>query len=211
MSSKEYLGALDNVQTRKVILSELQAATDAATVAAAINALADHNQFTDADKALVAALSRYKGEHADLAALETAHPAAGVTESDAWAQLEGTDVFAVIDNDTGTWVEASAPPSSVDTALNAASSSPVTNMAITNALAGKLQSETAPIPGNGSLVSFNIATTITDISDMSVRRVTSKAKVELEVQKGAGNSVDVGPYATAPAAGVFELVVTGYK
>lgn len=210
MSTKDFLGALDASPTRVVVLAELLAAVDPGTLAAAITALSDHNQYTDADKVLVDGLSRYKGEFVDLAALEAAHPAASVTQSDAWAQLEGSDSFAVLDNDTSAWVQTTSPPASIDSALSVASTNPLTNQAITAAMNQRLKMVVLPIPGDGVLTSFNITHALASVAGWSLRKQVDKEQVGIKIIAASATVATVGPFASAPADGtVYELVITG--
>jgi len=211
MSFTEQHAALDANPVRIVALSELTAATDPATIATAYHALPDTNQYTDADKALVQELNKFKGEHADAAALEAAFPAAA-QQADAWAFNEDTDTVWVIDADTGAWkdTDASVAPASIDNALNTASTNAVSNQAITAAMQNRLVTQVFPLPGDGALTSFNIVHTLATVSSWHVRKRADKEEIGLKVIEGNATTAAVGPFATPPAdSTLFELVVSG--
>ena len=211
MSFTENHGVLDANPLRHVVLSELLAATDPATLATALYALTNHNQYTDADKALVQELNKFKGEHADEAALETAHPAAS-QQNDAWAFNEDTDTVWVIDADTGTWkdTDASVAPAAVDATLNTASTNAVSNQAVAAAVADRLVTQVHPLQGDGTLTSFNVVHTLTSVADWHVRKRVSKEKIGLKVIESNSTTAAVGPFATPPAdSTLFELVLIG--
>ena len=202
---------LDADPLRLVILSELLAATDPATIATAIYALTDQNQYTDADKALVQELNKFKGEHADAAAIELAFPAAA-QQDDAWAFNEATDTVWVVDSTTGLWKDTnvSTAPASIDNTLNSASTNAVTNQAISAAMANRLVSQVYPLPGDGALTSFNITHTMASVSSWHVRKRVDKEAISIKVVESNSTTAAVGPFATAPAdSTLFELVVQG--
>jgi len=205
------VGALDADPARFTTLFELLAKTDPATLATALDQLSNRNTYTDADKALVQQLTKYKNEHATGAALEAAYPAAS-QQSDAWAQVEETDSVWVIDADTGLWKNSnsSTAPANVDSALSKASTNAVSNQAIATALEQRHVDQIYPIPGDGTLVSFNITHSLQSVSGAVVRRPVSEEAVAVKAVRASASVYTVGPFAVPPADNaVFEIVLTG--
>lgn len=205
--------ALDSDPLRFVILSELLAKTDPATLATAIYTVANTNRYTDADKVLVGELSKYKGEHATGAALEMAHPALSV-QSDAWAQVEETDTIWIIDANANpvAWKNSnsSVAPADVDMALSKASTNAVSNQVISAAIENRLVYQVFPLPGDGTVTSFNLTHTLSNVATKHVQKRGTQEEIAIKVVKSSGAVITVGPFATPPAdSSVFELVLTG--
>lgn len=113
-------GAVDDAVAAKAATADVNAAlAGKVATGAAVSVLADGGGFvrmTDAERAKLASLAvNYMGVFASLAALETAHPAAGATAG-SWAILtHGAGVpatFAALDSDN-------APPAWIDTGAGA--------------------------------------------------------------------------------------------
>jgi len=213
MSATTSHAALDGDPLRLVVLSELLARTDAATLATALYGLTNTNRYSDADKALVAELNKYKGEHATPAALESAYPAA-TAQDDAYANVESTDTVWVVDADANprAWKDTATnvAPAAVDTALSKASTNAVSNQAISNALENRLMTFVFPLPGDGILTSFNIDHTMSSVATKHVQKRSSEEQIGLKVVKASATVITVGPFATPPADNTqFELVITG--
>lgn len=113
-------GAVDDAVAAKAAAADVNAAlAGKVATGAAVSVLADGGGFvrmTDAERAKLASLAvNYMGVFASLAALETAHPAAGATAG-SWAILtHGAGVpatFAALDSDN-------APPAWIDTGAGA--------------------------------------------------------------------------------------------
>lgn len=203
--------ALDANPKRLVVLEELLTKTDPDVLSAAINALTDHNRYTDADKALVQELNKFKGEHADESALEAAFPAADQPD-DAWARNEDTDSVWVVDSATGAWKDTNTntAPAAIDNSLNKTSSNAVSNQAISLAMEQREVSQVFEIPGDGTLASFNIVHTLATTSSHYVRKKGTEEAISLKTIRSNANTIAVGPFATPPAdSTLFELVVKG--
>lgn len=204
---------LDADPLRFVILSELLAKTDPATLATAIYAVANTNRFTDADKALVSELSKYKGEHATAAALESAHPALSA-QSDAWAQVEETDTIWVIDANANpvAWKNSNTTvaPADIDMALSKASTNAVSNQVISAALENRLMYQVIPLPGDGILTSFALTHMLANVATKHVQKRSNLEEIGIKVVRSSSTVITVGPFAIPPSnSSQFELVLTG--